>query len=115
MAASPRSRKGLDLQVHATALVPPPAPSDLDSVSGRILGRTIRAHFPDAVVVPVVSPGATDSRHFGGIAGQIFRFLPVHLSSEDLASVHGVNEQISAAALTRAYAFYVAYLRAVGQ
>jgi len=39
----------------------------------------------------------------------------VHLSSEDLASVHGVNERISTASLTRAYAFYVTYLRAIGQ
>jgi carboxypeptidase PM20D1 len=107
--------KGLDVQVNAGPPVLPPAPSNLDSAAGRILGRTIRAHFPDAVIVPVVAPGATDSRHFGAIAGQIFRFLPVHLSSEDLASVHGVNERISTASLTRAYAFYVDYLRAIGQ
>jgi carboxypeptidase PM20D1 len=106
---------GLDLQVSASEPVLPPAPSNLYSAAGRILCRTIRAHFPEAVIVPVVAPGATDSRHFGGIAAEIFRFLPVHLSSEDLASVHGVNERISTASLTRAYAFYVAYLRAIGQ
>ncbi len=107
--------KGLEVQASASPPVLPPAPSNLDSAAGRILGSTIRAHFPDAVIVPVVAPGATDSRHFGGIAAQIFRFLPVHLSSEDLASVHGVNERISTASLTRAYAFYVAYLRAIGR
>jgi carboxypeptidase PM20D1 len=106
---------GLDVQANATPLVLPPAPSDLDSAAGRVLGRTIRAHFPDAVIVPVVSPGATDSRHFSGIAAQIFRFLPVHLSSEDLASIHGVNERITTASLTRGYAFYVDYLRAIGR
>ena len=107
--------RGIELEVSAGPVVLPPPPSDLDSAAGRILGRTIRAHFPAAVIVPVVSPGATDSRHFGGIAGQIFRFLPVHLTSEDLASMHGVNERISTASLTRAYAFYVAYLRAISR
>ena len=107
--------KGLAVQVSSRESVAPPAPSDLDSAAGRVLSRTIRAHFPDAVIVPVVSPGATDSRHFGGIAGQIFRFLPVHLSSEDLASMHGVNERISTASLARAYAFYAEYLRAIGR
>jgi len=29
--------------------------------------------------------------------------------------MHGVNERISAASLARAYGFYVAYLRAIGQ
>ena len=107
--------RGLEVQVNASPPVLPPAPSHLDSAAGRLLGRTIRSHFPEAVIVPVVAPGATDSRHFGGIAADIFRFLPVHLSSEELASVHGVNERISTASLTRAYAFYVTYLRAIGQ
>ena len=107
--------KGLAVQVSSRESVAPPAPSNLDSAAGRILGRAIRSHFPYAVIVPVVSPGATDSRHFGGIAGQIFRFLPVHLSSEDLASMHGVNERISTASLARAYAFYAEYVRAIGR
>jgi len=94
--------------------VPAPAPSNLESAAGRLLGGVIRRHFPDAVVVPVVTPGTTDSRHFAGLADQIFRFIPVHLTSGDLASMHGVNERISVQALTRAYEFYYSYLRAVG-
>ena len=106
---------GLGVDVSGTSVGDPPAPSDLDSPAGRILAQTIRAHFPDAVVTPVVSPGATDSRHFAGLSDQTFRFLPVHLSSDDLASMHGVNERVSAEALTRAYQFYVTYLRAIGR
>lgn len=107
--------EGLGVQVSAASIGDPPASSDLDSPAGRILGQTIRAHFPDAVITPVVSPGATDSRHFAGLSDQTFRFLPVHLSGEDLASMHGVNERVSAEALTRAYQFYVTYLRALGR
>ena len=91
-----------------------PAASDIDSPAGRRLAGLIRAHFPDAVVVPVISPGVTDSRHFAGLADQIFRFLPVHLTAGELASMHGPNERISVGALQTMYEFYVSYLRAVG-
>ena len=109
---------GLGVQVTASSAGSagdPPAPSDLGSPEGLILRQTIRAYFPDAVIVPVVSPGATDSRHFAGVADRIFRFLPIHLSNEALASMHGTNERVSAEALTRAYQFYVTYLRAIGR
>ena len=91
-----------------------PAPSDLGSPAGRRVAALIRAHFPDAVVVPVISPGVTDSRHFAGMADQVFRFLPAHLSAGELASMHGPNERISAGALQKMYEFYVSYLRAAG-
>jgi carboxypeptidase PM20D1 len=92
-----------------------PAPSDLESAAGRRLAGLIRAHFPDAVVVPVISPGVTDSRHFAGLADQIFRFLPVHLTAAELSAMHGPNERISVAALQKMYEFYVSYLRAAGR
>jgi carboxypeptidase PM20D1 len=110
-----RDTNGLDVTIAASAAVSPPSPSDLDSAPGRRLGGIIRQLFPDAVVVPVVAPGATDSRHFGGLADQIFRFGPLHLSPEDLASIHGVNERVTVGGLRRAFEFYVNYLREAGK
>jgi carboxypeptidase PM20D1 len=37
----------------------------------------------------------TDSRHYAGIAGDVYRFGPVILESEDLQRPHGTNERIS--------------------
>ena len=90
---------------------PAPRPSDIDSSAGRLLAGIIRAHFPDAVVVPVISPGVTDSRHFADLADQIFRFLPLHLTAGELASMHGTNERVAIRALEDMYKFYVSYLR----
>ena len=110
-----REQNGLDVTITAQAAVPPPSPSDLDSTPGRRLSSIIRHVFPTAVVVPVVAPGATDSRHFGGLADQIFRFIPLHLSPEDLASTHGLNERVTVAGVQRAFEFYVNYLREAGR
>jgi carboxypeptidase PM20D1 len=103
------------VQVSSRESVAPPAPSDLDSAAGRVLTRTIRAHFPDAVIVPSCRQAPRTRVTSAASPEQIFRFLPVHLSSEDLASMHGVNERISTASLARAYAFYAEYLRAIGR
>ncbi|WP_239490631.1 M20/M25/M40 family metallo-hydrolase [Luteitalea sp. TBR-22] len=102
-----------DSRVSVTHGPPGPAPtvSDLDSPAGIRLGQVIRRHFPRAVVVPVLSPGTTDSRHFGQVADQIFRFSPLELSDEELASLHGTNERIRVLALEKAYAFYHSYLQ----
>ena len=110
-----RDLNDLEVTITSSASVPPPSPSDLDSPQGRKLSSVIRYTFPEAVVVPVVSPGATDSRHFTGLAEQVFRFLPLRLSSDDLASMHGTNERVSVAALQRAFEFYVNYLREAGK
>lgn len=72
-----------------------PSPvSPIDSVGFRTLHRTIAEIFPEAVVAPGLCMAATDSRHFTPIAREIYRFLPVRLTSSDLERIHGVDERI---------------------
>jgi carboxypeptidase PM20D1 len=98
------------IHIDAKGYTPAPEPSDLSSAPGQILARAIRTEFHDSVVIPVVSPGTTDSRHFATIAGQIFRFSPVHLSNAELAGIHGVNERVRVSDVDKAYQFYCTLL-----
>jgi len=50
--------------------------------------------------------GATDSRHFIGIADTIYRFSPVRAHPQDLARFHGTNERISIANYVELIQFY---------
>ena len=62
--------------------------------------------YPDAIIVPGVMNGATDSRHFQGLAPDIYRFVPSVRSKSDLPRIHGTDERASVADLTttvRAY------------
>jgi carboxypeptidase PM20D1 len=59
------------------------------------LNRTIREVFPDVVVAPGLMLAGTDSRHYTGVADNIFRFSPVHANSDDLKRFHGTNERLS--------------------
>ena len=84
-----------------------PAPfSSTDRGGYEVLRATLNELFPDAVIVPGVMNGATDSRHFQGLTPDIYRFLPTTLSKSDLPRIHGTDERASVADLlttVRAY------------
>jgi len=60
-----------------------------------LINRTLRQLHPDVIVAPGLMLGATDSRHFDGVADNIYKFSPVRARSEDLKRFHGTNERIS--------------------
>jgi carboxypeptidase PM20D1 len=69
--------------------------TNIASPSYQALNRTIREIFPDVVVAPGLMLAGTDSRHYTGVADNIFRFSPVHANSDDLKRFHGTNERLS--------------------
>lgn len=88
----------------------PPA-SDPHSRSFAILEETIQQVFPEAVVVPFLSPAATDSRHYAGLSDNIFRFQPVKLKVADLGRIHGENERIAVEDYARMVQFSMRWIR----
>lgn len=87
-----------DPRVHCR-LLPDPSQasnvSDQDSESFRTLCRTIRGIDSNIVVAPGLSVVATDSRHYEGLAENIYRFLPMPLTKDDVQRIHGIDERIS--------------------
>jgi carboxypeptidase PM20D1 len=73
----------------------PPPVTGTAGPSFRMLNRTIREIFPDVVVAPGLMVAGTDTRHYGGITDNIFRFSPVRANSDDLKRFHGTNERLS--------------------
>ncbi|HVY08044.1 MAG TPA: M20 family peptidase [Burkholderiales bacterium] len=92
-----------------------PSPvSDTDGEAFAKLHRTVKATFPDAIVVPSLLLGATDTRHFISLSDSIFRFLPARLGREDLKRYHGVDERIGVENYEEFIRFYMRYLREAG-
>jgi carboxypeptidase PM20D1 len=73
----------------------PTAEASTSSSSFQALNRSIREIFPDVIVAPGLMLAGTDSRHYAGIADNIFRFYPVRADSDDLKRFHGTNERLS--------------------
>ena len=74
--------------------VEPSAVSSTGSVAFRTLERSIRSVAPGVVVAPYLVVVVTDARHYSHLSPNIFRFLPLRLTSGDLERVHGVDERI---------------------
>ncbi|HVM22562.1 MAG TPA: M20/M25/M40 family metallo-hydrolase [Sphingomicrobium sp.] len=66
----------------------------------------VRSHYPHAAVARSLVLGATDGRHYAGVARTVLRFLPLTLGKEDLARFHGNDERVSVGDYMRAIGFY---------
>ncbi len=93
-------------------IVSEPAPlSSTDGPGYKVVERAIHTYFPDAVVVPGVVNGATDARHFGAIADDVYRWMPRLVLKEDLKRVHGTDERFGVQELGLAVRAYRQILR----
>lgn len=97
---------GLDYEVKPLAIEEPSKTASIDSASYRLLKTVIEEQFPDAVVIPYLMAGGTDSRHYETIAGDVYRFQPLRLKEEELALVHGTGEHLTVDNVGRMLRFY---------
>jgi len=89
-------------------------PSPISSVqhaSYQKIERVIKNVFHDVLVAPYIVLAATDSTKYSTICKQIFRFAPIKLSKEELATIHNTNERISIENLGYCLDFYVKMMR----
>lgn len=84
----------------------PRRPVSPDGREFRELASVVRASFPEAAVAPGLVLGATDGRHYEGVARAVLRFSPLTMRAGDLTRFHGNDERIGVADYMRAIAFY---------
>ena len=70
--------------------------SSLDTPVSRAVAAAVHAKYgEDGIVVPMLSPGFTDSHAYRAAGAAAYGFVPALLTSEELATIHGHNERIS--------------------
>ena len=85
--------------------------SDTNTPQFDLLATTIRQVFPKTIVVPGLSPGGTDSKHFQGLTSHIYRFIPFDRYQGKIKGVHGTNEKLSIKSLRDGVTFYTQLIR----
>jgi acetylornithine deacetylase/succinyl-diaminopimelate desuccinylase-like protein len=74
--------------------------SSLDNPVAGAVAAAVRERLGDeAFVLPMLSPGFTDSHAYRAAGAAAYGFTPVLLTSADLATIHGHNERLSVANL----------------
>jgi carboxypeptidase PM20D1 len=58
------------------------------------IGAAVEAIAPGVIVAPALVLGGTDSKHYGRIADNAYRFTPYRVGEDDFARVHGTDERV---------------------
>ncbi|MGB8492004.1 MAG: M20 family peptidase [Bacteroidales bacterium] len=84
----------------------PAVVSPVDVPGFRIINKTIRQVYPEAIVAPTMMLAASDSRKYNEISKNIYNFAPIIVNQEDLARTHGLNERNKIEDFKRGIGFY---------
>lgn len=90
----------------------PCKPVDYQGTPFKLLEKVAGEIYPGYGVVPYVMTGGTDAKYYGDVCDDALRFAPIEIDAQQYASIHGVNENLYAAALPPAVDFYKTLLRA---
>lgn len=78
-----------------------------ESEGFKLTERAVRTVFPGVETAPYLMTAASDSRFLDeSISPCALRFTPFHISDEQLASIHGIDENVDIAVLPGAVDFY---------
>lgn len=92
--------EGIELQLGTVTY--PPEPAEVEGPVFEGIARAVRSVYRDAVVVPALLYGATDSRHYGKLTNNVYRFHGLRLPVEDVSGFHGTNERVQVASFAKA-------------
>ena len=79
-----------------------------------LLKRVTQQVYGDVVVVPGITMGGTDTKHYSQIADDSYRFQYMVVNSEDLSGFHGTNERVAISNLVKGTAAYFLLIQQAG-
>jgi carboxypeptidase PM20D1 len=100
------------IEVRASGVeVEPSRVSPTTDSAWSIVRRSISQSYPDAVIAPYLVLGATDSRYFRDLTGNVYRFAALRADTSDVSRAHGTNERVSTKAYLEGIRFLVRLMR----
>ena len=84
---------------------------DINGEGFKLIEKTIGETFKGLPVSPYVMTGATDAKNYEVICNQVVRFAPVIYGPEQMAGMHGLNENIEYNCLSGCVDFYKNLIR----
>jgi acetylornithine deacetylase/succinyl-diaminopimelate desuccinylase-like protein len=90
-----KRRSGEGVAIKALAESQSILPSPLDTDLYKAIQKSASQNDPGCPVVPLLLPGATDSRFLRDKGMIAYDFCPYRLTEKDLLRVHGNNERVA--------------------
>jgi len=102
---------GVKVSPEGNHAVDPSPEADPAAPEFRLLQRTVSETLPGAVTAPNLLSGGTDTRHYETLTRNVYRFLPIRMTGEDLSRLHGTNERVRIDDYAVAVRFYARLMR----
>lgn len=81
----------IEINTEGESILPSPTETDLF----RAVQRFAAENDPGTPVVPLLLPGATDSRHLRNLGIATYDFCPFRITEQEMMRIHGNNERIA--------------------
>lgn len=94
----------IDVVLHSFS--EPSTTSKLDD-SYNIVEEAIKKTWENVIPTPYLMVATTDSRHYHEISENVYKFSPMDVSKNDLAKIHGLDEDISLENVKNGVKFYL--------
>ncbi|MCZ6503731.1 MAG: M20 family peptidase [Gammaproteobacteria bacterium] len=85
--------------------------SDWNSWGYKVIADSVSQVYGEIVITPGLMIAGSDSRHYGKVADNAYRFNPLTVTSDDLTGFHGTNEKISVGNLASGIRTYIQIIR----
>ncbi len=105
--------KGLDVQLSWAGVAADPSPVSSSTSEGWTWLAALASEGGTIPVAPGLVTAGTDSRYMTGVAQDVYRFAPIHVSTNEFGMIHGTNEHMSLENLKRMTDFYTRLIASV--
>ena len=98
--------KKYDITIEIMGTYDPCPEVDYKGEAFKLVEKTANAIYPGVGITPYVMTGTTDCKFYSEVCDNALRFAPLYINKQQHASVHGLNENIDAAALTKGVDYF---------
>jgi carboxypeptidase PM20D1 len=88
----------------------PSSVSRVDEGFDRVKDAILKT-WSDVVVAPYLMTACTDSRSYHKLCDNVYRFSPVHMTRDEIGTIHGNNESIEIDNLMDCVKFYINFIK----
>jgi carboxypeptidase PM20D1 len=85
------------------------SPSDVPGF--KIIQATIQQVYPEVIVAPTMAIGGTDTKRYTEVSKNIYRFIPIVVTSDDMTRTHGLDERTKISDFIHGISFYYYLIR----
>lgn len=100
-----------NVQVSVINGIDPSVISETNCEAYERVRSTVAETWQDAIVSPYLMVAGSDSRHWGEISDKVYRFSAMALSKEERGMIHGNDERIPLATISRTVEFFTRIMR----